>query len=134
MAYMSQERKKAFAPAIKALCKKYGFKHTLSVDHHSTIELNIWKGKYDLLGMYNEKLKADRNNKDVEFHPATYFEVQPYCRKWFNEELTEFFNEAFKILNNGNHDRSDLYTDYFDIGWYIDINIGRWNKSYQIIE
>jgi hypothetical protein len=22
-------------------------------------------------------------------------------------------------------------TDYFDVGWYIDINVGKWNKPYQ---
>jgi hypothetical protein len=33
-------------------------------------------------------------------------------------------------MNDGNHDRSDIQTDYFDVGWYVDVNIGRWNKPY----
>jgi len=136
MAYMSQERKNLFAPAIKDLCKKYGFKHTLSVYHHSTIQLNLWKGKYDLVKMYNDSAKEHYNRTwpNSEFYPAEYFEVQRVSREWFTPELNEFFAEAFRILNEGNHDRSDIMSDYFDVGWYVDINIGKWNKPYQLIK
>jgi hypothetical protein len=30
----------------------------------------------------------------------------------------------------GNHNRSDIMSDYHDVGWYVDINIGQWNKPY----
>ena len=43
----------------------------------------------------------------------------------------EFLMELKSAMMNGNHDRSDIMTDLFDVGWYIDINIGRWNKAYQ---
>jgi hypothetical protein len=33
-------------------------------------------------------------------------------------------------MNMGNHDNSDIMTDYFDVGWYVDVNIGLWNKPY----
>jgi hypothetical protein len=23
-------------------------------------------------------------------------------------------------------------TDYFDVGWYIEINVGKWNKEYNL--
>lgn len=135
MAYMNQEHKQQFAPAIKALCKKYGFKHSLSVRHHSTIVLTISQGKYDLLEMYNKKSEEDYSYRwpNSQFNPVTNFEVQPYCRKWFNKELTEFFDEVFKILNKGNHDNSDIMTDYFDVGWYVDVKIGKWDKPYKYI-
>ena len=31
-------------------------------------------------------------------------------------------------MNVGNHDNSDPMTDYFDVGWYISVNLGRWDK------
>ena len=34
----------------------------------------------------------------------------------------------------GNHNESDSQTDYFNVGWYIDIGIGRWDKPYQVTE
>jgi hypothetical protein len=33
-------------------------------------------------------------------------------------------------MNAGNHNNSDVQSDYFDVGWYIDVNIGKWNKPY----
>jgi hypothetical protein len=33
-------------------------------------------------------------------------------------------------LNTGNHDNSDSQTDYFDVGWYVDVKVGKWNKPY----
>jgi len=135
MAYMSQERKSTKAPAIKALCKKYGFKHSLSIHNHSTIVLTISQGKYNLIEMYNEMAEKKYAIEWPNYHytKSDYFEVQPYCRKWFNKELTEFFDEVFKILNKGNHDNSDIMTDYFDVGWYVDVKIGKWDKPYKYI-
>ena len=46
------------------------------------------------------------------------------------KEAVSFLDEVLPAMNVGNHNRSDLMTDYFDVGWYIDINIGRYNKPY----
>ena len=43
-----------------------------------------------------------------------------------------FLSEVIPAMNNGNHDNSDIQTDYFDVGWYIDVNIGKWNKPYTV--
>jgi len=53
MAYVSQEMKKELAPAIKALAKEYGYKVSLSVDHHMTLVAKI-KGAEDILEEYCE--------------------------------------------------------------------------------
>jgi hypothetical protein len=31
-----------------------------------------------------------------------------------------------------NHDNSDIMTDYFDVGWYVNIYVGKWNKPYNV--
>jgi hypothetical protein len=36
-------------------------------------------------------------------------------------------------MNAGNHNRSDAMTDYFDVGWYVDVNIGKWNQPYILL-
>jgi hypothetical protein len=28
------------------------------------------------------------------------------------------------------YDRSDVQTDYFDTAYYMDVNVGQWNKPY----
>jgi len=35
-------------------------------------------------------------------------------------------------MDIGNHDRSDIQSDYFDVGWYKSVNIGKWNKPYEV--
>jgi hypothetical protein len=35
-------------------------------------------------------------------------------------------------MNVGNHDRSDIQSDYFDVGWYVDVNVGAWNQPYEL--
>ena len=122
---MSQERKAEIAPVVKAICKKYGVKASLAVRHHMTLVLNIKSGKIDFIGNYNER------TTNPSAHATTCIDVNPY---WYQDHFTgeakEFLREIFTAMNNGNHNRSDIQTDYFDVGWYVDVNVGRWNKPY----
>jgi hypothetical protein len=34
-------------------------------------------------------------------------------------------------MNTGNWNRSDIMTDYFDVGHYIDLTFGTWDKPFQ---
>jgi hypothetical protein len=36
-------------------------------------------------------------------------------------------------MMTGNHDRSDSQTDYFDVGWYIEIQFGQWDKPHRTL-
>ena len=134
MAYVSQERKAQLAPSIKAICKKYGIKATIAVRHHSTLVVNIKQGKIDFIGNYNEVNAARPRPEHLPFQPATKsIDVNPY---WYHEHFSgdalAFLSELIPAMNAGNHDRSDPQTDYFDVGWYIDVNIGRWDKPYAL--
>jgi hypothetical protein len=45
-----------------------------------------------------------------------------------------FLNEAYEILfSMGYYNNSDSQRDYFDIAYYVDVNIGRYEKPYQLI-
>lgn len=128
MAYVSQERKAKLAPAIKAVCTKYGVKATIAVRHHSTLVINIRQGKLDFIGNHNATLKPnERAAKD-------YIDVNPY---WFHThytgEVLAFFTELYAAAKGNEwYDRSDAMTDYFDIAYYIDVNVGNWNKPYAL--
>ena len=126
MAWMNQEKKAALAPAIKAICKKYGVKASLAVHNHSTLVLNIKSGKIDFIDNYNTTVGARYRQCE-----SAYMQVNPY---WYHEHFDgaalAFLSEVIPAMNVGNHDRSDIQSDYFDVGWYIDVNVGRWNKPY----
>lgn len=137
MAYMSQERKKSLTPAIKAVLKKYGVKGTLAVNNHSTLVLNIKSGSIDFIENFiqtdGEGISARRMSQDqIDYiRKNRSLDVNPYWYKeHFSGKAKAFLSELLPVMNNGNHDNSDIQTDYFDVGWYVDVNIGKWNKPY----
>jgi hypothetical protein len=132
MAYVSQEKKAAIAPAVKAALKKYGVKGSLSVNHHSTLVLTLKSGKLDFIGNYNAGVTRRDPTGGRCVRPATdSLDVNVY---WYKEHFTgrvlDCLKEVIDAMNVGNHDRSDIQSDYFDVGWYVDVKVGRWNKPY----
>jgi hypothetical protein len=129
MAYFNQQRKQERAPAIKAILKKYGVKGSLAVRNHMTFVLNIKSGSIDFIGNFNRVCGA--RNVD-RFNPAKgSIDVNGY---WYHEHFDgkalAFLKEVLAAMNGGNHDNSDIQSDYFDVGWYVDVNIGTWDKPY----
>ena len=134
MAYMSQEKKAKIAPEVKAILKKYKVKGTLAVRNHMTLVLNIKSGSVDFIGNFNETVSTDPYLSARGFTPATKsLDVNPYhYQTHFSGKALAFMREVFRAMNDGNHDRSDIQSDYFDVGWYVDVNIGQWNKPYTV--
>lgn len=119
MAYMNQERKAIIAARIKPILKEYGMKATISTDRHS-IYLNVKSGKID----FSEYMRPEDRG---------HIQVNPY---WYHEHFSgkalEFIGKSIRAMFEGNHDNSDSHTDYFDVGWYVHMNIGRWSKPYEL--
>ena len=136
MAYMNQERKAQLAHGIKAICKKYDVKASLAVNNHSTLVLNIKQGSIDFIGNFNEVCAKIPRPEHLPFRPANdHISVNTF---WYHEHFSgtalAFLKEIIPALNVGNHDRSDIQSDYFDVGWYVDINIGQWDKPYALVK
>jgi len=130
MAYFNQERKAAMAPSIKAICKKYNVKASLAVRHHSTVCLNIKQGAIDFIGNTNKVAEARAHGGEWRKVEKS-IDVNPYWyQEHFDGKALKFLQEVFAVLNGGNHDNSDIQTDYFDVGWYVDVNVGQWDKPY----
>jgi hypothetical protein len=137
---MNQERKAKIATALKPVLAKFGVKGSLSVRNHSTIVLNVKSGKIDFIENF---IEADINKpyaKNMSADQVAYIrknrnlDVNPY---WFQEHFTgkakEFLTQAFAAMKSaGWYDNSDAQTDYFDTAYYVDVNIGKWNKPYVV--
>ena len=120
MAYMSQERKKEIAAELKEALKGSGIRYSLRVRHHSTIVMTVQSGPIDF--------EADWIS-DYDFH----YQVNVYhYRRMFEGASLAFLEKVLPILNRGNFDKSDSMTDYFHVGWYVDVNLGRWDRPYQV--
>ena len=137
MAYVSQEMKKQLAPQIKAVLKKYGMKGTIAVSNHSKLVVNLKEGKLDLIGQANldNKARAERTG-DRFFEIEGNYQANPYsAHNSGNVIIAKFFKDLVAAMNGvgsdiGNYDNSDVMTDYFDVGWYIGINVGDYGKPY----
>lgn len=126
MAYVDQSKKAKIAAALKPVMPK-GWKYSLAVRHHSTIVLTITAAPFDLIGSLANSPARDPStitHADLNTH---------YIREQFEDECVADVFEAIKgALDTDNHDRSDIMTDYFDVGHYVDIKIGRWDKPFAV--
>jgi hypothetical protein len=133
MAYMSQEKKAKIAPKIKAILAKYKVKGSLAVRNHMTLCLNLKSGSIDFIANSNKVCGNSHYQVARGFKPSTsgYDQVNPYHFKdHYDGKALAFMQEVFAAMNEGNHDHSDIQSDYFNVGWYVDVNIGKWDKQY----
>ena len=119
MAYMSQDQKKEIHANLKNIMPK-DWKWSLKVRNHSTIVLTIRKAPINLLPK-----DCDDGYRDLN----EYYIKDAYKD---NDKLSSIFSKIIDCLNLNNHDNSDVMTDYFDVGHYIDLRIGEWNKPFVI--
>lgn len=127
MAYVDQSKKVKISAALKAVMPQ-GWKYSLAVRNHSTIVLTIAAAPFDLLLAMscNEGAATPRwGYESVNHH---------HVRECFADEcVADVFERIVGALNTDNHDNSDITTDYFDVGHYVDIKIGRFDKPFVVL-
>ena len=123
MAYVSQKDKAELAPSIKAVLKKYKMKASIAVRHHSTLVVNIKSGAIDFSGNYT--------------HGDNYIQVNEY---WIDDHYANntvaknFLNELLAAMKGPKYfNDDDAQSDYFSRAHYTDINVGNWNKPYELV-
>ena len=131
MAFMNQEKKALLAPAIKAILKKYGVKGSLAVDNYSSLVLNLKSGPIDFIKNYDETVSKRPGGTRQLMGDSKSLQVNTY---WYDEQYSgvakEFLREVITAMKVGNWNKSQIEVDYFDVGWYVNVNVGRWNKPY----
>jgi len=135
MAYMNQEMKKELSTGIKSVLKKYGMKGSIAVRHHMTLVVNIKTGKLDIMQNHYDKVteRGTVNQYGDNIKKAEYLDVNQY---WIEDGYTgivkDFINELYTAMKGDKwFDKSDIQSDYFHTAYYMDVNIGSWNKPYQ---
>ena len=115
MAYISQKDKKELAPGIKAVLKKYGMKGSIAIKNHMSLVVNLQSGP-------------------IHFDMDGYTSVNVYhIDKHYTGRAKDFLNELVVAMKGTKwFDKSDIMTDYFHTAYYIDINVGKWNKPYVV--
>lgn len=127
---MNQDIKARIAPQVKSVLAKYGIKGTLRVRDHMTLVLNIRQGRLDFV--------ANCNRNTLANYPGSVPAVGHVCvnryhvDRQFDGVCRKCIQELLDAMNQFNWDRSDIQSDHFDVGYYVDINIGLWNNPYVV--
>lgn len=108
MAYINQETKNKLLPGIKEVLNRYGMRGTVSIHDYCCLCVTLQSGKLPLKGEYDRLYRNQCTGKAVKF-----------------------FDELEEAMDKGNYDRSDVMSDYHEVGWYTSIYVGSsWKKPY----
>lgn len=125
MAYMSQEHKKVIAAKLKEFMPK-DWKYSLSVHNHSEIVCLIKSAPVDLATALSEKPAQHFNGTDFSVNPHLYWAKEQFVEG----ETKNIVVQLVEALNHNNYNNSDIMTDYFDVGHYVSLKFGKWDKPF----
>ena len=138
MAYITQEMKRELAPGINNVLKKYGCKGSISTPNRTMLMVTISQGPIDFIGKANKEGKEHSEWTGRTFHPIEgSYQENPY-RYAENydgplDKADQFLNELRDAMRGTlYYNNDDMMTDYFDSAYFMSINIGKWNKHYQL--
>ena len=134
MAYIDQERKSEIAPLVKGVLAKYSIKGTLSIRNHSTLVLTIKSGRINFCQNWFDTYPANYHRNPTAHQVSgvpDHIDVNVYhIDTHFSGRARQCLKEILAVMNKGNWNRSDIQSDFVDVGWYCDLHVGRWNKPY----
>ena len=97
-------------------------KGTISINNHSSLVVTVQSGVLDFTDHFS--------------HGDGHIQVNTYhIDSWYSGTIKKFLSELLKAMKGTKwYNKSDAMVDYFDIAYYMDINIGKWNKPYVLKE
>ncbi len=120
MAYMDQTKKAAIVAELKKVMPK-DWKYSLRVHHHSSITLTIFSAPVDLIELHAQK--DQWTNGYIQLN-------EYYLERQYSGDVLEILKAIRAALNTGNWDKSDIQTDYFNVGHYAYMHIGSFEKTF----
>lgn len=122
MAYMNQELKRTIAERVKPILREYGMRGSFSVDNHRGIQLTLRSGKIDFRGLAGCQPAGAR----AYYQTNTY-----YPGSGFTGVAAEFLAKVVAAMKGDEwYDNSDIMTDYFNVAYYVSVDVGRWDREY----
>ena len=129
MAYMNQEKKAVIKANLDNVLKPLGIKFSLKVRHHMSISLTLKSGPVDFIGDY---AKANGETTPAWVITTNHMSINRYWfQDHFSKPVADIIAKIVKALETADYyDRSDAMVDYFDTAYYMDIDVGQWDKPY----
>lgn len=135
MAYVSKEKKAKIKAALDVALANTGVKYSLAVDNHSSIVCTLRKGPINFIANYNETVSERFHSRKEDYiERSNYLQVNHFhYNDHFTGEALVIIDKIVKALNTDNYDNSDSMSDYFDVGHHVSLNVGRWDKKYEVV-
>lgn len=125
MAYITAEKSREIRKNLKKAFP--GWKFSVRNDKHTALRVNILTADIDFISIHLEKNEAEYTKRPNSIS-INHFWID---RHWeHNQKARDALNKINEICNEGNHDNSDIMTDYFDVGWYFTLSVGRWDTPF----
>lgn len=65
-----------------------------------------------------------------DYEQINHYRSEEYENSEILKDIIDICNGNFPDSTNQNYDNSDIMTDYFDVGWYIHIQQGAWDRPF----
>lgn len=141
MAWVQKETVTKVREGLKILNKEYGMKTTVSGTNSSSLKVRILSGKIDFVQnrldmlegdmRYSEEEKANHRLYLTKFNSG--IQVNHY---WLDTAFSgialEYLEKVKAIMSVDHWDESDSQSDYFHCAYYMNIDIGKWDKPYEV--
>lgn len=131
---MNQAKKAVIKANLEKVLKPLGFKFGLRVRNHMSIALTIKSGPVDFIGDFLAVEKSKGLQLPDYISKSGCLSVNKYWyQDHFSPEVAKIIKKVIDALMSADYyDRSDSMTDYFDTAYYMDFDIGSWDKPYEI--
>lgn len=81
------------------------------------------------LNLYYGDFYPNRNYEDTDFRAPYNFDNEG--EKMITKEAFDVLKRAVQVVSVYNWDRSDIQSDYFDVHFYLAVEIGRWDRDFR---
>ncbi|KLT69906.1 LPD29 domain-containing protein [Flavobacterium sp. ABG] len=120
MAYITTEAVKEMRNQLKQLYPlKQGWKFSVTREHYSSVRCCILQAPIEL-----------RQDANKEYESVNHFWLESHYKDF--PAIQEVLKKVAGVLNQDNYNNSDLMTDYHDVGHYITLKVGDWDKPFTI--
>lgn len=118
MAYINKEQAKEIRNDLKKhFPANKGWKFSVTIHNYMSLRVAIMEAPIDFLA------DADSYAQEKGHRSYNAFHLQNYMH-------SELLEQIKMLANKNNYDNSDIMTDYFDVGYYFDLHIGKWDKPF----
>ena len=142
--YNSSRSMTDIAKIIRGYVKQFypEYKFSVTKQHVNSLQISLLSGPVspfatpDITKMQGEDFRFGEEyfmnnwNRVIEkgYHGVNHYYID--SSKFLTEEAKVMFKDIVKFIQSFNYDDSEAMTDYFDTNFYLNVQIGKWDRPF----